>query len=169
MWLKPNLKHPSSKMTLQVIWAGNIFFPRLPSQVNSMRFKRGLWIQQMALLRTIKEHGWLIIYGQCGGHSHSCMHLTMESYLYSSWESAVPFKTNFQAKVENSDHLTMFFSSMCSHVSRCCICYWKNLWILWKHHKKCYTVCLSSEMLWHKIPHTAIFEKMEAFGKKLLE
>lgn len=31
----------------------------------------------------------------------------MESYLYSSWESAAPFETDFQAKVENSDHLIM--------------------------------------------------------------
>lgn len=45
------------------------------------------------LLRTIKEHGWLIMFGRCGGHSHSCMHL-MFSLLYSSYESAVPFKSD---------------------------------------------------------------------------
>lgn len=89
---------PGWKMTLQVMWAGNIFFPPLLSQVNSMDFKRMLWIQRMALLRTIKEHGWLIMYGRCGGHSHSCMHLSMWSFLYSSYESAAPFKTHFWGK-----------------------------------------------------------------------
>lgn len=36
------------------------------------------------------EHGWLIMYGRCGGHSHSCMHLSMCSSLNSSYESAAP-------------------------------------------------------------------------------
>lgn len=42
------------------------------------------------------------MYGQRGGHSHSRVRLTIESYLYSSWESAAPFETHFHAKVENS-------------------------------------------------------------------
>lgn len=82
-------------MTLWVIWSGNIFFPPLPSLVNSMGFKRTLWIQWMALLRTIKEHGWLIIHGQRGGHSHSCMHLSIGNSLYSFYESGAPFRTDF--------------------------------------------------------------------------
>lgn len=51
-----------------------------------------------ALLRTIKKHGWLIMYGRCGEHSHSCMHLSMCSFLYSSYESAASVQTDFWGK-----------------------------------------------------------------------
>lgn len=61
----------------------------------------------MAPRRTIKEHGWLIIYGQCGGYSHSWMHLTVESSLYSSWESAAS-KADVQAQVERNISMTRY-------------------------------------------------------------
>lgn len=97
---KPNLLLPHWKTTTQVIQPGKISLPLLPlSRWNSTAFKRPLWIPWMALRRTIREHDWLIMYGRCGEHSHSCMPHSKWTSLYSSYESVAAFKTDFWGRV----------------------------------------------------------------------
>lgn len=70
-------------MTLQVMWAGNIFFPPLLSQVNSMDFKRTLWIQpRLCWEQSRNMAGWLCTVGVGDILIHICTSACAVLYIH---------------------------------------------------------------------------------------
>lgn len=135
---KPNLLLPHWKNDYPGNTGRKDFLTMQPhSRRNSTAFKRALWIPWMALRRTIREHDWLIMYGRCGEHSHSCMPHSKWTPLYSSYESVAAFKTDFWGRVRKVPGANTYPERSCWwHVFNIlhgcnCVCPCAGVWTEW--------------------------------------